>query len=917
MRNPLSYTSRDFDSIKTDLINAISSLTDIWTSREQSDPGMVLVTLMAALGDMLSFNMDKQSLEFFGKTVTQRKNAQYIFDLLGYKMHWYESAQLKINVNNFNSTQPLNLVFNPSSTSSTQILTSTSVSSAPQYFILNPNETANNWSKNTIVTIPPNSSQEFIAVQGILRSTQFTSASIDKDNRFYLPVAKIDQNNMWLKDESGAYNWYKVDNLSELSDTLPRFEFGVNEYNMPYIELVPYWRSSFGGKDNRNLKFTLYYLSTFGSSGAVSANILNSISNIKFNNENFSQTDIVNSISVSHSTNAYLTDDIYNIPGKDPETPSQAYAQTRNIIGTYNTLVTVVDFERFFRRLGFSNSLVIDGQRAKDLNSKIDLPENYITTFDNTTEGISTNSVEYVTELPTLEQICNTNSKIEILNSAADLENVDTSLEDKIYIYKQSDSYYAKICKNNNLIDYDRESILGKYYSLTRDYGNYNEGIYFYTLSLGWIKCKDYDSYGFSPYSANAYLIWNNLWELDALDPRKSYATSESVAVEGNNGYKLYRLSNTLVGSQNDSLVSSKEVDGLNLENSKLISSDVNYAGVRKFPFLVDGKIYLKEPMSPANANLVLRNVYSNLVRTFDAKNLTFGKKIKFSTIIDAIVAADDNIDYFDAGANNSNGSLIVYPKADVHFDPYNSNTDSYNKYDINIDPKYFNPVSIQHYEDILFDNNTYLYWSSTASGSLSIAEDSIKEKNTPVLPADSVEVDTPVKISNDESDNDYYMVHIQGTNQMLNQMYSLFEYAFVKNISATVRTSPDDVDAILESLNNGEDFSYLEFNVSNGANATLSEYQPEGKFTRRYLEDNSYNAGSASTKITVEFIDYDTGESILYNGEKRVEEITSLLIFCARIKSTSTTYASNSSIAFADADFKGAILDESKGDNI
>ena len=196
MSNYLSYTSRDFDSIKTDLINSISSLTNIWTSREQSDPGMVLVTLMAALGDMLSFNMDKQSLEFFGKTVTQRKNAQYVFDLVGYKMHWYESAQLKVTVTNFNDSKPLNILFNPSNYANNQTLSSTLVRTAPTYFMLQTDETANNWSQNTIVSIPPNTSQDFIAVQGSLKSVSFTSASIDNNNRFYLPVTKVDQNHL-------------------------------------------------------------------------------------------------------------------------------------------------------------------------------------------------------------------------------------------------------------------------------------------------------------------------------------------------------------------------------------------------------------------------------------------------------------------------------------------------------------------------------------------------------------------------------------------------------------------------------------------------------------------------------------------------------------------------------------------------
>ena len=71
----LQYTSKDYDSIYKDLTDSISGISDTWTSREDSDPGIVLDKLMSALGDMLSYNMDKQSLEYYGPTVKQRKNA--------------------------------------------------------------------------------------------------------------------------------------------------------------------------------------------------------------------------------------------------------------------------------------------------------------------------------------------------------------------------------------------------------------------------------------------------------------------------------------------------------------------------------------------------------------------------------------------------------------------------------------------------------------------------------------------------------------------------------------------------------------------------------------------------------------------------------------------------------------------------
>ena len=81
----LNYTSKDYNSIYADLLKAIPSLTDTWTNTEDGDPGIVLVKLMSILGDMLSYNMDKQALEYYSSTVTQRKNAARLYNLIGYK----------------------------------------------------------------------------------------------------------------------------------------------------------------------------------------------------------------------------------------------------------------------------------------------------------------------------------------------------------------------------------------------------------------------------------------------------------------------------------------------------------------------------------------------------------------------------------------------------------------------------------------------------------------------------------------------------------------------------------------------------------------------------------------------------------------------------------------------------------------
>lgn len=767
----LSYTSRDYESIRDDLIAAIPSLTDIWTSRDQADPGMVLVTLMAALGDNLSFNMDTQSLEFFGRTVTQRKNAQAIFDLIGYKMHWYQSAKLSVTITNQSRTETLAIPFGISSGNNAKL--SSSISSAPPYILIDSDAmTSNKWDSSYPKFIQPNSTMTFNAIQGVINSVSFSSSDIDDRNRYYLRYSKLDQDHIWLK--SGSFStsnpgtqlyWRLVNNINELADTIPAFEFNVDEYNLPYIEFVPYWRTRYIS-EGTDVKFTLYYIATAGSAGDVTANILNTVPNARsLGGEPMYNSEII----VSHQTNAYSTNNLDNVPGKDPETARDAYIATKKIIGTYNTLVTVIDFERFFSRLGnISNALCIDGQRAIDLNKEVSDYFNKITfnsgipvsrlpetsesnkvyslvndqldddnkviyeagSYINRIGSWITQSVILLTDVHDLPSNPDINSKYAVIS-------IDTSLNyahGKTYIYS-----------NKNWIDLGDIEVVTSlpveptdvYYMYPRSngYKKYTNKLFYSDVNF-WERLEDVDTFGFKPYSAEMHLVCSNFAEKDPLDSRIEIAKSYPVIVETidnkNYGYMNYIPSNSIIG-----LDPSSEVNQSGVNDYKLISSDLHYGYTRKFPFFIDGKIHLREPTTPQNANLILRNVYNAIFATFVAGNLTFGEKIRFSDMINTINMSDINIGYFDAGNNNSHGSLFIYPNEN-NLNPYDIElTDSESilkPYGINIDPKYFNPISLQHYEDILFQNNPYIYWCETASGHLSISEDSIAYKLSPSI---------------------------------------------------------------------------------------------------------------------------------------------------------------------------------------
>jgi len=102
-RNPtttkeISYTSKDFDSIKSDLVsylkryfpNTIQDFSDV-------SGGMAIVDLMAYLGDVLNFQIDRSVNESFLTRAVERKNIIALSKSLGYKPKLTTPASVKVN----------------------------------------------------------------------------------------------------------------------------------------------------------------------------------------------------------------------------------------------------------------------------------------------------------------------------------------------------------------------------------------------------------------------------------------------------------------------------------------------------------------------------------------------------------------------------------------------------------------------------------------------------------------------------------------------------------------------------------------------------------------------------------------------------------------------------------------------------
>ena len=349
----ITYTSRDYTSILDDLINSIPGITTKWQTSDLNDPGIVLVKLMAILGDMINFEQDMQSLEIYPNTVTQRKNASSIYKLIGYKMKWYRSAELEANVVNTYSYAAYLPKFCTFATEDNSVIyTTIDYYDLPTNMTNNGIETKINLVQGIPVTPIKNSSNPYPEVGAPWHSIygyNYTENDVTSTNRIYLPDKYIDQNHIFIVDDNGN-EWQQQENIYLTTDTGRFFEFDVDVNDKPYIELIDYWT-------NYNVhKFKIFYIRSMGSKGEVYNGTLKKITG-----------DVWSRITTGTGTVTYNVSSYINFThrdstlGYDPETADEARKESVKYINTLNTLITLADFERATLRLpGVANVRATD-----------------------------------------------------------------------------------------------------------------------------------------------------------------------------------------------------------------------------------------------------------------------------------------------------------------------------------------------------------------------------------------------------------------------------------------------------------------------------------------------------------------------------------------------------------------------------
>lgn len=217
----VDYTSKDYTSIKEDMVSLIPSYLPAWTNRDSADFGITLIELFAYMGDVLNYYIDRSANEAFISTASQRDSVLQIARLLGYSPT--KSIAATVTLTFYNSTASAITV-----PAKTQVATSSLTSGSQIIF-----ET------DSAVTVPAQvgsvkGSATVAATQGTTVSSENIGTSTGLINQV-LELQKAPLINGSISIVAGASNFTEVPYLIDYNNYDPVFATYTNASGNSFV----------------------------------------------------------------------------------------------------------------------------------------------------------------------------------------------------------------------------------------------------------------------------------------------------------------------------------------------------------------------------------------------------------------------------------------------------------------------------------------------------------------------------------------------------------------------------------------------------------------------------------------------------------------------------------------------------------
>lgn len=388
----VKYTSRDYSALMAEFWDIVPKLTELWKPEAESDPGVVLGKWLASVADMLGVNLDILANELFAPSISQRKNAEKLFGLIGYELGWYTAARTEVTFTN-NTDSPIKLDFgfqsnfatltaNTDITGQSRVITYNILPKTNKYTAAETRsrrqvatEDIDVFADSDAVTLNPGDSATRVAIEGELRSVSISVKKVKENkNIIRLPSQHIDTTAIWIETRTEdnrefKTQWRQCASASEFVTAEPRFAVTYDSYSNAQIQISNYLNQLQGYESSW---FTIYWIDCSGLIGCVGENVLGNflpaVTSAGVNNFDSSSNDV----RITNYSNTLELPNTHIVTGKSPETAKEAYKNSRLYINTFDSLVTLPDYNRFLlREPGVQCGIVIDCQKALEINRAI------------------------------------------------------------------------------------------------------------------------------------------------------------------------------------------------------------------------------------------------------------------------------------------------------------------------------------------------------------------------------------------------------------------------------------------------------------------------------------------------------------------------------------------------------------------
>ena len=330
----LSPTKKDYYQIWNELLDLAAKISNRWSpaSTNESDPGIVLLKALTAIADKLNYNIDKNTLEAFMPSATQKESMRKLTEMMGYTMKYYQSATCKATI-----TYKSNNEY-PISSFSQGIL-------FPKFTNLKNEEEDINYVTLEDFTLHNKAdSRDVEIIEGELIECESDNDNIismihlDDLNRYILPETAIAENGIFIlnvSDSIESYDWQKVNNLNTQIPGTKVYKFGFDsESQLPFVQFPDDISTLM--EDGLKIK----YIRTNGVNGNIAAKIISKLEKPAI----WSTVEEGNPIGELTADNFVVSNITSATNGADPESLNDAYNNYKKTIGTFDTLVTCRDY---------------------------------------------------------------------------------------------------------------------------------------------------------------------------------------------------------------------------------------------------------------------------------------------------------------------------------------------------------------------------------------------------------------------------------------------------------------------------------------------------------------------------------------------------------------------------------------------